>query len=149
MKTFIVILIISALIQTSFLPLNLCLLLIVCRSIVVTERLNYYLAFMVGILVGILGSQNMGEWALIYIGTVWLSTLSKRLPVSHNLVTVIPILLIVIGIANFAEQFLFNTSIEYSKMIMEMILSLPIFLLVKFWEERFTVKAGIRLKLRN
>ena len=147
MKTFILLLILAALLQSSFLPLNLVLILLICRSFVVLEYSNLILGFSIGILLGILTSQNIGFWPLVFLIMIKLASSFKKLPISSNALTIIPFSLIIVLLTSVTEKIFLNQSINISKVIAEATISLPVFLLIRLWEERFIVRSEIKLKV--
>ncbi len=147
MKLFTVIIILAALIQSSFLPLNLVLILLICRSLVVEDSYNMILALSMGILLGILTAQNIGFWPLIFLIVIRLLYLVKKLPVTNNVLTIPPIVFVTILAVSFIEQLIFHQTLNLIIIILESLLSVPLYLLERFWETRFTVHSGVKLKL--
>lgn len=147
MKLFILFLILAGFIQTSFAGLNLCLVLLICRSFIVRDQLNLIMAFVIGIFLGILSAQNIGFWALVFLLAVEAIQVVKTLPILDNAKTLLPVSLLVVTMAAVSEAFLFGQSMNFTKILWETLLSLPIFLLLRFWEERFIVTPGIKLRI--
>lgn len=149
MKTLILILILAALVQSAFLPINLVLLILISRSLVVEDLTNLYLAFGSGILVGITQSENIGLLALIFLLAVKIGEISKHLPFSSSILIVIPVSLVIMFLSALAEQIFLGHTIQFSQVLIEAVVSFPIFIMVKFWEERFVVPSGVKLKLNK
>ncbi len=149
MKLFFLIFILAAFIQTSFLEINLCLMLIIARSFVVERPSNYVVAFGGGIILGLLSGQNLGYLAVIFLITTKLIQIFKKLPISSNFLTVIPISAVIMIIFAWVELLLFNHTVNLIKVVLESILILPIYALVRFWEERFIVRHEIKLKFKG
>lgn len=149
MKLFILLLILIALIQTSFLPFNLVLVALLSRSLITEAVENYYLAFGIGIFLGVLASQNIGFWPIVFLLTVKLAYIVKKFPLSANAFTVIPIALVVLVGVEFLQQLVFAQSFDFKKTVTEAALTFPAYLIIKFWEERFIVKREIKLKIRG
>jgi len=149
MKFFILILIISIFLQTSFVPVNLALILLLSRAYVVDEKMNLYLAFISGIMLGILSSQNIGFWPLIFLVVVKIVGLMRRLPISANFLTILPVSFLLIGLVDLAKSFILNQTFNWNLFLVEVIVTLPIYILVSFLEDRFVPKADIKLKIRN
>ena len=147
MKTFILLLIFVTLLQTAFIPVNLCLILLVCRSLVISDRMNFYLALISGIVLGLLSSSNLGFYPLIFLVYIYLLSLFKKSAFSTNFLLFLPIALLIYATTAFLEKLIFNQSFSFSKLIFETLLTLPLYLLVRFWEERFVVRKGIKLKI--
>lgn len=148
MKLFLFLLIIASFLQSSFLPMNLVLILIICRSYVVDETSNYLNAFIAGTFLGFLTTQNIGFWALILTIVVKIIHLSRKLPVSSNNFTIIPVAFVMILIVSLVEKLVFNLPFNFLKILLESLLCLPTFILIRFWEERFVIRPEIKLKIR-
>lgn len=149
MKTLIVILILAVFFQTSFVPINLLLIIIFARSLIVEEKINYFLAFIFGLLLGILSSQNLGFWPAVLLVAVKIGHLLKKLPFSTNLFTVTPISFLVIYLAHLLESSIFGKSIQINLVLIEGIFCLPAYLLIKVFEEKFIFKPEIKLRIRQ
>ncbi|MBI3486002.1 hypothetical protein HY025_03585 [Candidatus Daviesbacteria bacterium] len=147
MKLFILILVLAIFLQTTLTPIDLCLMLLICRSFIVDEKINYYLAFFNGIFLGVLTSQNLGFFALFFLITVKLISLIKKTALTANFLSILPVAFLILLTQSFLEKFFFNQTINFNKIYVEVILILPIYLLVRFWEERFIVRPGIKLKI--
>lgn len=149
MKLFILILIISIFLQTSFVPLDLSLILLLSRAYVTDEKINLYLAFISGVLLGILSSQNIGIWPLIFLIVVKIAGLMRQLPISANFLTILPISFFLLGLVHLTKSFFLNQSLNFNFFLLDLIITLPIYILISFWEDRFVPKADIKLKIRN
>lgn len=148
MRLFIFALVLAAFLQTAFLQFPICLTMLICRSFVVDEKQNYYLAFAAGLLLGILSTQNVGFWALTFLLVVKLVHTVRKLPFTANTVTILPITFLICLIVSFVEGFIFNSSMNIFNTVLAAIFSLPILIAIRFWEERFTPGSEIRLKIR-
>ncbi len=142
MKTYFLIFTLACFIQSSFLPINLCLSLLVARSYVVDDNLNYILAFYIGILLGILNPINLGAWALGFLILV-------KLPFSQNILTILPVCFLLILGVTFVESWILQSSINYWKIFVEFILIIPFYAIFHFWEDLFVMSPGIKLKIRS
>lgn len=153
MRFYSLLFLILSLIQTSLLPadfnLNLMLLVLISKSFISYELKNYYIALIGGLLLGYFQSVNLGFWALIYITVVLLTHFIRRLPISANSLTVIPVSLILITLVTLAESLYLKQSINFLQILMQAILMLPIFGAVRLWEERFVPKGEIKLKIKS
>lgn len=147
MKLFIFLIFIAAFLQTSFIPLNLCLLLLICRSYTVHESKNYYLALIAGVLLGILTSFNTGFYSLIFIGAVFLIHGIRLLPVTGRFLTVIPVAWVILVSAMAIENLFYQVAFNIWLPTIASILALPVYLIVREWEDRFIAKSGIKLKV--
>ncbi len=149
MKTYLLVLFLAALIQTAFLPINLCLLIVLARSFAVYEKSNFYMALFSGVILGILSSVNIGIWALIFLMVVFLIHLIRKLPITANNLTIVPISFLVIAAVTLIKSLIFSEQSNFVTVGIETLVTLPIFILVKIWEERFVVKSDIKLKLKG
>ena len=147
MKLFIFILILACFLQGAFLPLNIALILLISRSLISVERSNLCLAFIAGILLGILTAINIGFYALIFLIMVELTHLLRKSPLSANILTVVPLTFIFVTVLSFFEQIIFGSVIQISLLFIQAFLALPIFLVVRFWEERFIIAAPLKLRV--
>ncbi|HLC87832.1 MAG TPA: hypothetical protein VJG66_02145 [Patescibacteria group bacterium] len=147
MKTFLLLLILSSFIQSAFLPFNLVLVLLVARSLAVEDRNNLVLAFAGGLALSFLTQTNLGYWPLVLVLTVKLTGMIKKLPLSFNpLIIFLSGIVIVWAVALTGSVFI-NEKIQISNHLIESVLIVPVFYLVRAWEERFVVKGTIRLKM--
>ncbi len=140
MKTLILILIVIAFIETTILPLNLGLLILICRSYIKTEDKNLYLAFGFGLLISFLNLSPLGLLSLKYLGLVQLTQMLSTSPLAGRSILIIPI--------SFVLLLFYHHNLQVvPKVIIESLLSLPILYFVKLWEERFIVRKEIKLRV--
>lgn len=150
MNVFIGLLILAAFLQTSFVGVNLVLLLIAARSFNIESRSNYFLAFGAGILIGILSAQNIGFWPLIFLLSVKIGHMIRKLPFSISLVTFIPVLILSVTVGTAAEYVFLKQTINWIKVGGEVLIGIPIFMFIRFWEDRFMIHSqGVKLKMRK
>lgn len=147
MRFFIFLLILGAFIQSAFLPINICLILIVVRSFAVEEHQNYYLAFMTGIILAILSPVNIGFWTIILLFCVKFVHIIRTFPITSKGITIIPVALLLLGLTEYLQQLLFKVSFSITPVIIGGVLALPLYFIIRLWEERFVVKREIRLKI--
>lgn len=150
MNVFIGLLIFAAFLQTSFVPVNMVLVLIVARSLLIDARSNYFLAFSAGILLGVLSAQNIGYWPIILLIAVKVTYLIRKLPFNIGLPTFLLALALSLTIQILAEYLFLHHSINWTKPLTEFITGIPIFLFIRFWEDRFMIHTqGVKLKMRR
>lgn len=142
MKTTIVTLILLAFLQTSVFPLNFCLLVILVRSFIRQDRSNLYLSLGVGLLLSLLQQLPLGLLSLTFCLMVEIIYLFKKTGFSESIWTIIP----VVGVWLVVVDLLIGTAL-FPKIILEVTLILPVYLLVRFWEERFIVRPEIKLRI--
>lgn len=149
MRLFIVALILSAFFQSAFLPLNLCLCLVISRSFVSESKSNLIAAFFGGILLGFLNGQNIGFWALVFLILAKIIYVSKNLPFAQSPKVILPLaFLLIVGVEQIERVFL---GIEFNliRSIIETLLCIPLYIAIRFWEERFVMRGDVRLKLKK
>ncbi len=149
MKLFLLLLVLAAFTQTAFLPVNLCLVILICRSYVVDDWINLIGAFFAGILLGVLSAQNIGFWALIFVLLVKIIYLLRRLPILNNSRTVVSVCLVVVLTSSLLEKLVLGKEINFITILIETVLSLPLFLIFSFWEDRFVVTTQPKLRIRD
>ena len=140
MKTLIFLLVILAFVQTTILPLDLVLLILICRSYLKTNQANLYLAFGFGLLISFLNLSTLGLLSIIYLIIVQLTQTLSKSPLASRSILIIPISFVLLLFYHYNLQI-------FPKVIIESLLSLPILYLIKLWEERFIVRKEIRLRV--
>lgn len=147
MKTLIVILIIASFLQTTILPIDLVLLLLICRAYLKSEKTNLYLAFAFGLLTAHLNLTNLGVSSLIYLTLVQITQMLSKLRLAGNPLMVIPLSFLLLFLNQVIQLLTTQQPLAIYKLIIEALLSLPIFYLIRLWEERFVVRKEIKLKI--
>lgn len=147
MKTLIIILIIASFLQTTIIPIDLVLLILICRSYIKSDRANLYLAFAFGLLVGHLNLVSPGLQSLVYLTLVVATGVLSRLRLAGNPLLILPIAFVLLSLNQLVSSFLMHETLEFSKIILSTLLSLPLLYLVRLWEERFIVEKEIKLKI--
>jgi len=147
MKLIITILILAAFLQTTILPINLVLLIIVLRSFLIGEVENLYLAFGFGLLISHLNATPLGIESLIYLILVILARSISRLPISSNILIVFPLILVSVIFDTLINSFLLRQSFQLTQIMWTTVLAIPIYLVLRFWEERFVVSPQLKLKI--
>lgn len=148
MKLFIFILILAAFLQSSFIPINLCLILLICRSLALDEKANYVIGFITGLFLGILTSVNLGFWPLIFVIVVKLVHLSRKSPISAYALTILPLTFSISLLVLYIQTFIFSQTFNITPAITQAALALPLFFLIRFWEERFELRPEIKLRVK-
>ena len=139
MKTLIITLVIVSFLQSSILPLDLVLIILICRSYLRADRNNLFLAFGFGLLDGHLNLTPLGLNSLIYLTVVQVTQSLSKSRLAGNLLLIMPI--------SFVLLFLTQRSVPISLIFLESLMSLPTLYLLKFWEERFIVRKEIKLRV--
>jgi hypothetical protein len=149
----IIILIFISFLQGALLPFDLMLLILTVRSFVVDEKLNYWLAFGFGLLLSLLLGFPLGSLSLIYLLATAVVYSVKRTEFASNWLIVVPLVVILLIVDSLLQNLLmssgFTSGISVSVLLAEVFLVLPIYFLIRFWEERFIPKKDIRLKVKS
>lgn len=135
--------------QTALIPADLVLLILISRSFIVSDQSNYWIAFFFGLLVSLLLSQPLGVLSIIYLLVVKLVQLFKGVSFSSNWLMVLPLSFLLLLLDKGLEFLIFHQTPSISSVLAQMLSVIPIYLLVRFWEERFIPKNDIRLKIRK
>lgn len=147
MKTLIIILILASFLQTTILPIDLVLLVLICRAYIKPGRENLYLGFAFGLLISHLNLTSLGLVSIIYVVIIQIiESLSKSRLANHTLL-IIPISLLLLSFNQVLNSIMNHNTLDLSKVIFVSFLSLPALYLVRIWEERFIVRKEIKLKL--
>lgn len=148
MKTLITILIIASFIQATVLPINLVIIILICRAYIGTERSNLYLAFGFGLLISHLNIHQLGLQSIIYLVLVQLTHMLSKSKITANYLFIIPISFVLLLINNVSISIFTHQTINYwPQVLIESLLSLPILFLIRLWEERFVVRKEIKLRI--
>ncbi len=148
MKTIIFILIILSFIQTAILPLNLVLIILIARALVRTDKSNLFLAFGFGLLISHLSLEPIGIKSLIYLVLIQLTQLLSKSRFSASQFLIIPVVAVFSSINLITAVLLNHQSVQLlPEILIESFIALPIFFLVRVWEERFVVRKGIKLRV--
>lgn len=148
MKTTFFILIIASLLQTTIIPINLVLIILICRSFLSQEKSNLFLAFIFGLFIGHLSLNNLGFQSMIYLILVQFAQIISVTRFSIHSILIVPLTYLLLFLNMLMLSLIDHQSIQISvKFIIEGMLSLPVFYLEKFWSERFIVQKNIKLRL--
>lgn len=147
MKIFLLLLIICSFLQSAFLGVNFVLVLIVARSLVSAEKSNLYLAFTGGLILSFLTQVNLGYWPFVLLLVSKVSSLAKELPFSLNPVMVFLTGVLQVVIVALFSKFYMHANMDVSIFIIETLLIVAVYYLMRVWEERFIVRREIKLKV--
>lgn len=148
MKTLILILVIISLIQSTILPIDLILIILICRSYIINDKSNLYLSLAFGLLASLLSNNILGLTSIIYLLLCQFTQVVSKSRITANYFFIIPLSLILLTINNVVISLASHQSIQlWPQVVIESILSLPTLYLVKIWEERFIVRKEIKLKV--
>ena len=135
MKTLIFILMIVSFFQTTILSVDLVLIILICRAYLRADRSNLYLAFAFGLLISQLNLTLFGSQSIIYLVIIQLTQILGKSRLAGNPAVVVPL------------AFIFQFLSQSPNILIGTILSLPVFYLIRLWEERFIVPQGIKLRV--
>lgn len=139
MKTLVAVLIISSFIQSTILPLDLVLIILICRSYIRSDKSNLFLAFGFGLLDAHLNLTPLGLQSLVNLLVVAVTAYFSKSRLAGNSLLIIPLSLVLL---------LINQSLKPSpKIFIEAAFSLPMLYLIRWWEERFIVQKEIKLRI--
>ena len=148
MKTLIVILIISAFLQSSILPVNLVLIILICRCFQKISKTNLYLAFSFGLLISHLNLTTLGLDSLIFVICVQLTQVLSKARLAGNSLLIVPIIFVLLILSQSIVSIFYHQSLNlFPKVLLEAVISLPIFYGLRLWEERFITRKDIKLKI--
>ena len=133
--------------QGTILPIDLVVVVLICRSFLSFDRTNLWLAFSFGLLLALLQSYTLGNISLIYLLIVTMVYLFKKTDFATWEVSLLPVSLILLLFNKFALSLFTRSTINLKLVAVEMIFILPVYLAVKIWEERFIPRKDIRLKV--
>lgn len=148
MKTLILILIIFAFLQSTFLPIDLILIVLICRSFIKSDTANLYLAFGFGLLISFLNLYPLGLESILYLLIVQATQILSKSRLTSNSLFIVPITLMFLILNQFVLSVIINQSINlFPNVLLESIIALPTFFLVRLWEERFIIRKNIKLRV--
>lgn len=150
MKLLVTFLIILAFLQTTIIPIDLVVIILILRSYVKNDQANLYLAFGIGLLVAHLSASTLGLQSLIYLLLVQIARSFANSRFSENILIFLPVTALLLIMNNFFTAYASNKSVDlWPEILIEVLLSIPLYYLIKAWEERFTFKREIKLKFRK
>lgn len=133
--------------QATILPWNLILIILISRSFITDEKDNFYLAFGFGLFLSLLLGYSLGVLSLIYLICVAGVGLVKKTQLVSQWFAILPISLILLLFDHLAESLIFGSRENFLSVLPQLILVLPVYFLIRFWEERFIPKKEIKLKV--
>ncbi len=148
MKTLVLILIICSLIQSTVLPFDLVLIILICRSYISSDKSNLFLAFSFGLFNSVLNLTTLGLTSLVYLSLVAVTASLSKSRLAGNLLLIVPLNLFLLSIYQLVLSFFLHQSLElFPNVLLEALLSLPIVYLLKLWEVRFVARKDIKLRI--
>lgn len=147
MKVIIAILIIAAFLQSTILPIDLVLLVLIPRAYIKPDRTNLYLAFIFGLFISHLDLTKFGLQSLIYLIIIQATQVLSRLRLAGNPLLIIPVTLVFLLLDQVVNILLTHQMWDFPGILFASFLSLPILYMLKIWEERFIAQKEIKLKM--
>lgn len=148
MITLVIILILISFLQNTLISFNLVLLVLISRAFVAEDKANYYLAFAFGLLLSLLLDFPLGFLSLLYLLFTVTVAFIKKLQFSSSWPIILLISALLLLLDEVARNFSLGAlSFNLYSFLPKFIIILPTYFIVKFWEERFAPKQGIKLKI--
>lgn len=147
MNLLIAVLLLISFLESTILSFDLVLVILITRSFIVAQKSNYFLAFFFGLLASLLSGYPLGLLSLIYLLAVIVSHIIKTTDIVAYWIVVIPLTFLLLFFEQFILQLLNISNFDFSFLFVPAILVLPIYFIVRFWEERFVVSKDIKLKM--
>ncbi|MFH0936693.1 MAG: hypothetical protein V1808_00145 [Candidatus Daviesbacteria bacterium] len=147
MITLIIILLLLSFIQASLLPWNFVLLILISRFLIVDDKANLYLAFGFGLLLSSLLNLPWGSLSLLYLSFLLIVNLIKKAPFAGFWLIILPLALVILVFNQLMENVLTSSSFQLFSLVPQVILVIPIYFLMRFWEERYRPRQEIKLKM--
>lgn len=132
--------------QSSLVDLDLVAAFLIARSFTSYGESNMYLAFGFGLLTSLLTGGILGQSSLVYLVFVLITQFIKVLPVHANWLTILPLSLGLFFLQQIFIYLIYQVSIDLKTVLIHSLLVLPIYVLLKFWEERFVAKEELKIK---
>lgn len=148
MKTLIAVLILLSLLQTTLVPFDLVLIFLIVHSYISSGKENLYLGFAFGLLISYLSNLSLGTNSLLYLFLIQMTYFYKKLSLSNNIFFSLPLIIGAVSLNSFFISTILHASFNlYPKVLQETAVAVPFYFILKFWEERFTVKQEVKLRV--
>lgn len=147
MKTLIIVLIVASFLQTAILPIDLVLLILICRAYIKSEKQNLFLGFAFGLLTAHLNLTGLGLTSLIYLFVIQATQMLSKIRLAGNPLLIVPISLVLLAFNQGVNALVNHQTLELTQVVFASLLSLPILFLLRLWEERFIVRKEIKLRI--
>lgn len=148
MKAIIVILILCSFLQSTILSLDLVTVILLIRTFITKDRANLYSGFFLGLLVSHLSFTPLGLQSLIYLLMIELTIIISKIRFWNTTLTFIPLLIIMLCLNQIIIAWVTNqTIILWPKIGWDLLIAIPIYILLRLWEERFVVRPEVKLRV--
>lgn len=142
-------LILAAFFQAAFLPFDLVLLILISKSFAAGEKGDYWLAFVLGLFVSLLSVYTLGSLSIFYLVVIKIVHTVKKTHFASNWLVVLPLTFCLVLLTQLGKGLILGSKINLFIILLQSILAVPIYLAVRFWEERFIPQPQVRLKIRG
>lgn len=130
MKTLIFILITTSFLQATIIPIDLVLIILICRAYLQIDRTNLFLAFAFGLFHSQFNLSLFGLTSIFYLTVVALTQILAKSRLAGNPAVIVPLSFIFLLLNQIV-----NSSQVFPVSLIGSVLSLPVFFLIRFWEE--------------
>lgn len=136
MKTLTVTAIIISFLQTTVLPLDMALIILISRAYLRAQKSNLFLAFFLGFLISHLTLGPLGVKSMVYLTVVQITQVLSKSRLAGHPFLIVPL------------SFVFSLlDGNFYLAVVASIFSLPIFYSLRLWEERFSSAKEIKLRI--
>lgn len=143
----IVLLLLLVFIQSSLLPFDLVLVVIIVRSFLLRSVSNYYLAFLLGLLVSLTSASPLGVYSLIYLAVVKAVHAIRLMAFASHWSVSLPVTFLILVFYYLISRFILGVDLNFWHSLIQLGLVVPFYILIGFWEERFVGRSVIKLKI--
>lgn len=148
MKTLIIVLIILSFLQTTVLSINFVLIILICRTFLKKDKSNFYLAFVFGLILSHLSLIPLGVLSILYLLLIFLAQILSSSRSINSIFFLIPFGIFTILMDHFIVNIFLNTSFALKPgLLISFVMTIPVYFILRIWEERFIVRREIKLKV--
>lgn len=148
MKFLTIALIICTFLQSTIVSVDLVMLILLSRAYLTHDKTTLYLAFLFGLLVSLLSGTTLGVHSFIYLVVAEVARTASKIQVANSLIVLLPLMVVAIVFNHAISSYALNLSIQlWPLSAIETVVSIPVFFIVKIWEERFVVNKDIKLRI--
>lgn len=150
MKLLFLILTIAVFLQTTIVPFNLVLIILIIRSLIVQDKYNFYLGFGLGLLISVLEFTPLGIDSLINLLFISLVYFISKTRLSTHILIVVPVVFMCVTLDAVLNSLIFKQTLQlWPDVLIESLIALPLFYFLRFWEERFIPMKDVKLKISS
>ncbi|MBI4037233.1 hypothetical protein HY385_02320 [Candidatus Daviesbacteria bacterium] len=147
MIALLIVLTLVSFLQATFWPINLVLIILISRAFVTSDKITLWLSFGFGLLLALLSGYPLGSLSLIYLLIIVLVRLVRNTHLASHWLIILPLSWIMLLLDQFLQSLILGTGFRFLSSLLPLIFVLPIYLAVRFWEERFIPRPAIKLKI--